>query len=184
MATEKIETKTEKQTQGQTQEQRGELVRRDPTQMSREPFQRMRDFMRDPFEAMRDLMRWDPFREIAPFTGGQGGWSPDFDVRETKDSYVFEADLPGAKKENIDISLVGNRLQVTGKRDEEQETREDTYYAYERSYGTFTRTFTLPDTADTEHISSNLSDGVLTLVVPKTAESKARKIQIGSGDKH
>ena len=178
---EKTETKTEKQ----TQEQRGELVRREPTQVvSREPYLQLRDLMRNPFEAMRDLMRWDPFREIAPLTRGGRAWSPDFEIRETKDSYVFKADLPGAKKEDIDISVVGNRLQVSGKREEEEETQDDTYYAYERSYGTFTRTFTLPDTADTEHISSKFSDGVLTLVVPKTAESKARKIQIGSGEKH
>ncbi len=176
-------TETE-QTQGEKQEQRGELVRREPKQVSREPFQRMRELMRDPFEAMRELMRWDPFREIAPLTKGGVAWSPDFEIRETKDSYVFKADLPGAKKEDIDVSLVGNRLRVSGKREEEEETEEDTYYAYERSYGSFTRTFTLPDTADTEHISTNFSNGVLTLVVPKTAESKARKIPIGSGEKH
>jgi HSP20 family protein len=143
----------------------------------------MREFARDPFQAMRELMRWDPFRSMAPFNRGERGWAPDFEVRETKDSFVFKADLPGTNKDDLDISIVGNRLQVSGKREEEEETREDTYYAYERSYGTFTRTFTLPDAADTEHISSNLKDGVLTLVVPKTTESKARKIQIGSGEK-
>lgn len=179
---EKTETKTEKK-QEETQG-RGELVRQEPTLLARDPFKRMRELMRDPFGAMRDLMRWDPFREIEPITWGAQVWSPDFEVRETKDSYVFKADLPGAKKEDIDISLVDNRLRVSGKREEEEETKDDTYYAYERSYGSFSRTFTLPDTADTEHISANLSDGVLTLVVPKTAESKARKIQISSGEKH
>lgn len=182
--TEKTETKTEnKQAQEETQG-RGELLRQEPKQVARDPFARMREFMRDPFGAMRDLMRWDPFREIEPITWGRRAWSPDFEVRETKDSYVFKADLPGAKKEDIDISLIDNRLRVSGKREEEEETKDDTYYAYERSYGSFTRTFTLPDTADTEHISANLDDGVLTLVIPKTAESKARKIQIGSGEKH
>jgi HSP20 family protein len=111
-------------------------------------------------------------------------WSPAFNVRETNDSYVFEADLPGAKKDDIEISLVGNRLQVSARRFDEQETSDDTYYAYERSCGNFTRTFTLPDSADTEHISSNFADGVLKLVIPKAEAAKPRKIQIGSGDKH
>lgn len=182
---EQTETKTEKkQAKGETQEQRGELVRQEPTQLAREPLQRMREFMRDPFRAMHELLRWDPFREIEPRTWGVRAWSPDFDVRETKDSYVFKADLPGVKKEDLDISLVGDRLRVSGKREEEEETKDDTYYAYERNYGSFTRTFTLPDTADTEHVSAKLSDGELTLVIPKTTESKARKIQIGSGEKH
>lgn len=181
---EKTETKTEKK-QEATQEQRGELLKKqEPAQLVRDPFQRMRELMRDPFGVMRDLMRWDPFRELEPLAWGERVWSPDFEVRETKDSYVFKADLPGAKKEDIDISLVDNRLRISGKREEEEETKEDTYYAYERNYGSFTRTFTLPESADTEHISANLTDGVLTLVVPKTAESKARKIQIGSGEKH
>ena len=182
---EQTETKTEKkQAKGETQERRGELVRQEPTQLSREPAQRMRELMRDPFGAMFELMCGDPFRELEPLTWGVRAWSPDFDVRETKDSYVFKADLPGVKEEDIDISLVGHRLRVSGKREEEEETKEDTYYAYERNYGSFTRTFTLPDTADTEHVSANLRDGVLTLVIPKTTEAKGRKIQISSGEKH
>lgn len=179
--------------------ERAEIVRREPSQIAREPtgrnlfardlwardpFQIMREFARNPFEMMRDLMRWDPFGEMAPITSGARRWSPDFEVRETKSSYVFKADLPGTKKEDLDISLVGNRLQVSGRRDEEEEARDDTYYAYERNYGSFTRTFTLPDTADTEHVSSELRDGVLTLVVPKKPEAQPRKIQIGTGEKH
>jgi HSP20 family protein len=191
MATNKPESQTAREQKKQegtqqqgTQQQGGELARREPTQVARGPAALMREFARDPFSVMREMMRWDPFREAAPLTWGERGWAPDFDVRETKDSYVFKADLPGTKKEDIDISLIGNRLKVSGKREDEEETRGDTYYACERSYGSFVRTFTLPDTADTEHVSSNFDDGVLTLVVPKTAESKARKIQIGSGEKH
>lgn len=186
----------QKQTEQENrQPERGELVRREPSrQLAREPFTRdlfardpfqvMREFARNPFQAMRDLMRWEPFGEMAPIVSGVRAWSPDFEVRETKDSYVFKADLPGTKKEDLDISLIGNRLQVTGRRDEEEEARDDTYYAYERSYGSFTRSFTLPDTADTEHVRSELRDGVLTLVVPKKPEAQPRRIQISSGEKH
>jgi HSP20 family protein len=165
----------EKQAQ-QSRPQSGQLVRKEPAQGARNAF--------DPLQVMREWMRWDPFREMAPLVSGDGQWSPDFDVRETKDSYVFTADVPGVKTDDLDISILGNRLQVSGKREEEEEVRDDTFYACERSYGSFMRTFTLPETADTEHITSKFSDGVLTLVVPKAAESKARKIQIGSGEKH
>jgi len=163
-------------------EPRRDLVRRDLGDLAREPFELMRELVRDPYQWFRDFMR-DPFRTMVPLRTGVRRWSPDFDVRETKDSYVFKADLPGAKKEDLDISLTGNRLEVTGKREEESETQEDTYYACERTYGSFTRSFTLPDTADTEHVSSELRDGVLTLVVPKRAGSAARKIEVRTGEK-
>jgi len=137
---------------------------------------------RDPFQMMREMMRWDPFREMVPLSF-ERAWSPSFEVRETKDSFVFKADLPGVKKEDIDVSLTGNRLQIGGKRDEEKEQKGDTYFTYERSFGSFTRCFTLPDGADTEHVKTELNEGVLTLIVPKKAESHARKIPIASGPK-
>lgn len=136
----------------------------------------------DPFRAMREMMRWDPFREMAPlFSYERAGWNPSFDVTENKDAYVFRADVPGVKKDDLEIHITGNRLQVTGKRDVEQETKNDTYYTYERQYGTFTRSFTLPDGADTEHAKCELKEGVLTLVVPKAAAAQTKKIPIGSG---
>jgi HSP20 family protein len=161
----------------------GQLVSRDTAQLARHPLQLVRELARDPFAVMRDLMRWDPFRELTPLFSGHA-WSPDFEVRETKESYIIKGDLPGTKQDDLEVSLVGNRLQISGKREEEQETKEDTYFALERGYGSFRRIFTLPDIADTEHITSDLRDGVLTLVVPKKAESKARKIPIGSREKH
>lgn len=136
----------------------------------------------DPFRAMREMLRWDPFREMAPLLAYERpGWNPSFDVTENKDGYVFRADVPGVKKDDLEIHITGNRLQVTGKRDVEQETKNDTYYTYERQYGTFTRTFTLPDGADIEHAKSELKDGVLTLVVPKAAAAQTKKIPIATG---
>lgn len=160
-----------------------QLIKRDLGEVARHPMHLMRELARDPFQALRDLMSWDPFREMVPVGRGALRWSPDFEIRETKDSYVFKADLPGTKKDDLDISLVGNRLAVTGKREEEVETKDDTYFACERTYGSFTRTFTLPDTADTEHISSELRDGVLTLVIPKKEGAQARKIDVRTGEK-
>jgi HSP20 family protein len=137
------------------------------------------------FPSMRDLLRWDPFREMAPlwnrFDRGGAEWLPSFEVRETQDSYVFKADLPGVKKEDIDVSLRGTRLQISGKRESEKENKDDTYYTYERSYGSFTRAFTLPAEIDAEHVHSELKDGVLTLAIPKKAAAQAKKIPIGTG---
>jgi HSP20 family protein len=139
--------------------------------------------VRDPFEMMREMMRWDPFREMAPFAQLDMQWQPHFDVRETKESFIFKADLPGVKKEDIKVELTGNRLQISGRREEEKEAKEDTYYTYERNYGSFSRMFTLPEGVDVEHIKTDLADGVLSLVIPKRVEAQARQIPINIGKK-
>ncbi len=141
----------------------------------------------NPLRTMREMLRWDPFREMAPMLSTMSfeglEWNPSFDVSETKDGYVFKADVPGVKKEDLEITMSGNRLQISGKRETELENKTDTIYTYERQYGTFSRSFTLPAGADVEHAKSDLKDGVLTLVVPKLAEAQAKKIPIGSGAK-
>jgi len=137
----------------------------------------------DPMRAMREMLRWDPFREMAPAFPAfdLATFNPNFDVIENNDGFIFKADLPGMKKEDIEITTMGNRLQISGKRDAEKETKNDTVYTYERQYGSFTRSFTLPDGADIEHAKSELKDGVLNLVVPKKAGAQAKKIAISSG---
>jgi HSP20 family protein len=136
----------------------------------------------DPFRAARELFRWDPFHEMAPFGFLTEGapFTPAFEVKETKESYLFKADLPGVKEADLDITRTGNRLTVSGKREAEKEERAETYYAYERSYGSFTRSFTLPEGIDGEHIRADLKDGVLTLVIPKTPEAQPKKISLKS----
>ncbi|MCE9575377.1 MAG: Hsp20/alpha crystallin family protein [Deltaproteobacteria bacterium] len=141
---------------------------------------------RDPFQAMREFMRWDPFRELtagavpALQLGGGPGWNPSFEVRENKDAFVFKADLPGVKAEDVKVTLTGHRLQIQAHRQEEKEAKDDTYYTFERAYGSCTRSFTLPDTADTEHVQSELKEGVLTLVVPKRAGAQTRTIAVST----
>jgi HSP20 family protein len=145
----------------------------------------------NPLRAMRELMQWDPFREMAPswepfrelsrmMPLGRMEWSPSFDITENKDSYTFKVDVPGVKKEDLEVSVTGNRLQISGKRDATEETKTDTVYTYERRYGSFLRSFTLPDGADLDHAKSELKDGVLTLVIPKTAAAQAKKITIST----
>lgn len=136
----------------------------------------------NPLRVMRDWLRWDPFREMAPVFPEleRLEWNPSFDVTENKDAFVFKADLPGAKKDDIEISTTGNRLQISGKREAEKETKSETIYTYERQYGSFVRSFTLPEGADLEHAKSELKDGVLTLVVPKLPGAQAKKIPIST----
>jgi HSP20 family protein len=144
----------------------------------------------NPLRAMREMLQWDPFREMAPmfqnfssFPSFEAAWNPSFEVTENKDGFLFKADVPGVKKEDIEITHTGNRLQISGKRDAEKETKSDTVYTYERQYGSFTRAFTLPEGADVEHAKTDLKDGVLTLVIPKLAAAQTKKIPISSGQK-
>jgi HSP20 family protein len=137
----------------------------------------------DPFRMMRDLLRWDPFSEMTPFAGIDRGiaFAPQFEVKETQDAYVFKADLPGVKESDLDISVTGNRLSVSGRREAEERHEGETYYAYERSYGSFTRAFTLPDGVDADHVNAELRDGVLALRVPKKPEAQPKKIELKGG---
>lgn len=132
----------------------------------------------DPFDMMPDLMRWDPFREMSrSVLGGEmAGFVPTFEVKETKDSYVFKADLPGVKESDLDISLTGNRLIISGQRQEENKDEGDTYYAYERSYGSFSRSFTLPEGTDPDHVQAELKEGVLNVALPKKPEVQSKRI--------
>lgn len=139
----------------------------------------------NPVRMMREMLRWDPFREMTPLLPSfapfeRMEWSPSFDVSENKDAYLFKVDVPGVKKEDLEITTAGNRVQISGKRDTEEEKKTDTYYTYERQYGSFTRSFTLPDGADLEHSKSELKDGVLTLVIPKKPGAQAKKIPIAA----
>jgi len=137
----------------------------------------------DPWRAMRSLLSWDPFREMATFPVFDEralGFTAAFDIKETKDAYSFKADLPGIQEKDLDVTMTGNRLTVTGKREQEKEDRTDRYYAYERTYGSFTRSFTLPDGADVEKLRASLEQGVLTITVPKKAEVQPKKIAVKS----
>jgi HSP20 family protein len=135
----------------------------------------------EPFRLMREMLGWDPFREMAPLAGANVPvFSPAFEVKETKDSFVFKADLPGVQEKDLEVTMTGNRLNVTGKRESEKEQKEDTYYTYERSYGSFNRTFTLPDQIDGAHIKAELKAGELTIVVPKTPAAVAKKIPVAA----
>jgi HSP20 family protein len=129
-------------------------------------------------------MRWDPLsegaypvfqryfqREAAPFV-------PRFEVKETKDALFIKADLPGVKSEDVDVSVHGNVLTVSGKREQENVKNDERYHMVERTFGSFTRSFTMPDDIDSKKLEAELKDGVLTLTLPKGPEAKPQKVQI------
>ena len=139
--------------------------------------------MPEPVQMIRDLLRWNPFRELAPIVHNVpvAGFVPTFEVRESSDRFIFFADLPGIVDKDVEITLAGNRLLIAGTRKIENVEENETYYANERMYGAFQRSFTLPEGVDLEHIVAELKDGVLTLVVPKLPEMKAKKIALKTG---
>lgn len=139
----------------------------------------------DPFERMRELMGFDPFEQVGRMVGGgEQTWNfvPAFEVKETKDAYIFKADLPGVKENDLDITLTGDRLTISGKRETEQQEESDRFYAYERSFGSFSRSFTLPEGVDVNSCNAEMKDGVLNLRLPKLPEVQPKRIQVGTSD--
>jgi len=137
------------------------------------------------------LSVWDPFadlnrvqREIEKnFFGPRNrpaDFAPAVDVHEDEDSLVLRAELPGVKQEDIDIQVDGNVLTLKGERRLEGDQQTRRYHRIERSYGSFVRQFQVPTNIDGTAIDAQLSDGILTLRLPKKAELKARKIEVKS----
>jgi len=136
-----------------------------------------------PFHMMRDLLGWDPFGEMFALSNvSERAFNPDVEVKETKDGYVFKADLPGLRDKDVEITINGNQITISGKREEEASQEGDRFYAYERSYGSFSRTFTLPSGANPEDVTADLKDGVLHLEVRKRPEVQGRKIPLHGGE--
>lgn len=161
--------------QQQQQEPRRPLARRGAV----DPLRLVRDFFRDPF-AMTPF-DWDlsPLREMESLLPGRT-FIPDIEVKETKDHYLFQADLPGIRDADLEVSIEGNRLTISGTRQEEEEREEGSqYHVYERSYGFFTRSFMLPEGADLDHVKAELKHGVLLIEIPKKAGMGAKQIPIG-----
>jgi HSP20 family protein len=144
--------------------------------------QRRREW--DPFQRMQELMGFDPFEEFGRLLGNRGEgmtFVPAFEVKETKDAFVFKADLPGVEEKDLDITVTGDRISVSGKRESEQREEGERFYAFERNFGSFTRSFTLPEGVNTDGIQADLENGVLTLSLPKHPETQPKRISLGKG---
>lgn len=140
------------------------------------------------------LRRWDPFEELrqemariwgmggtmfpwAPATlqrrlGRETPWAPSIDVYEKDNALIVKAELPGVKKEDVQVTLDDGDLVIRGERKAEHEVKEQDYYRMERSYGSFQRRLPLPFDVKPEQVTANFKDGVLELRIPRPAESK------------
>jgi len=134
------------------------------------------------------LVRWDPFEEMNRlhdhFLSGRGLTKQAFgvavDIREEDDAFFVDAEVPGLAAEDVHIDVEKNVLTIRGERKVEKEEIEDTYRRVERQYGSFTRSFTLPETVDADSISADLNNGALALRLPKKEAPTPRSISVNA----
>jgi HSP20 family protein len=144
------------------------------------------------------LTKWDPFKDLLSLqdrmnrlfdesvrnvkTGDEALssaiWSPAVDIYETDDEVVVKAELPEVNQKDIDIQIENNTLTLRGERKFNKETKKENFHRIERSYGTFSRSFTLPGTIDQEKISADYKDGILKISMPKREETKPKQIKV------
>ncbi|MFB3815572.1 MAG: Hsp20/alpha crystallin family protein [Terriglobales bacterium] len=152
------------------------------------------------------LTRWDPFRELTtlhdqmnrlfreaygPLTTGReeslaaGSFVPPVDVYEDEHAIVLKMEVPGIDQKDIDIRLENSVLTVRGERKFEKEKKEENFQRVERRYGSFSRSFTLPNTVDTDNVNADYENGVLKITLAKRAEAKPKqiKVNVGGGQK-
>jgi HSP20 family protein len=122
------------------------------------------------------------FGDVNDRRGNGGIWAPPVSVAETADALIFTAELPGLSEDDVSIDIENDVLTISGEKAEERtEGEERNYHVWERSYGTFRRSFTLPRAVNTSEASAEFENGILEIRLPKAAESKGRRIEIGKG---
>jgi len=143
------------------------------------------------------IVRWEPFRDLVTaqrdfdrlfreaFSSQQGetelstrSWAPPVDIYETEDAIVLKAELPGVEPKDVEVRVEDNTLFLKGERKFEKEVKEQNYHRVERSYGSFARSFSLPNSISTDKVKAEFKDGMLTLTMPKREESKPKTIKI------
>ncbi len=139
---------------------------------------------------MNTLSIWNPIHEmdelfhnrLASVLGGEGAqsvaWSPVVDIEETELNYLIRAELPGLSKKNVKVVVEDGVLTLSGERDLERKMEGKTFHHIERSHGTFTRSFTLPENAEAESVSANYKDGLLEIRVAKSEEALPKSIEV------
>lgn len=141
------------------------------------------------------LSRWDPFTELSrlqdevfktwnderPSAAQAPAFRPLVDIVEAKDAIWLKAELPGVKLDDVHIEVEKNVLTLRGERKSEEKVEKDAFYRFERRFGSFARSFVLPDTVDGAAIDAELKDGILTVKLPKKAAPQPRKIAVKAG---
>jgi HSP20 family protein len=144
------------------------------------------------------ISRWDPFRDLGLLQdrmnrmfddAGRGWradepsatttWSPAVDIYETENEIMVQAELPGVDRKDITLNLENNVLTLKGERRFEKETKQENYHRIERSYGGFSRAFSIPAIVDEEKIRADYKDGILKIALPKKELVKPKQIKIG-----
>ena len=150
---------------------------------------------------MTMITRIDPFRELATLQDrfnslfqnfaevsgkeqlAQGTFVPAVDIYEDEHSLVLKLEVPGMNEEDLNVSLENSTLTVSGERKFEKEEKEENFHRIERRYGSFTRTFRLPNTVDAEKVEAGYDKGILKITLAKRAEAKPKQIKVGNGQK-
>jgi HSP20 family protein len=146
---------------------------------------------------MQPLTRWEPLREMEDFQNrlstlfgrpirrGNGReeitlseWTPPADITEDDKEYLIKAELPEIKKEDVKITIENGMLTISGERKFEKEEKRRKYHRVERGYGTFVRSFTLPDDADGNKVKAEFKNGLLTVHLPKSEHAKPKQIEV------
>ena len=144
---------------------------------------RWNPFRDDPFFSESVLREWSPFarlarsfEDLAPARGAR--LSPAVDLTEDEKSFIVTAELPGVKKDDVTVELQDDVLTIRGEKKSEREEKKDRSHWVERTYGSFSRSFTLPPTAVGEELKASFTDGVLKVEIPKKEQAKPRQISI------
>ena len=141
------------------------------------------------------LTKWDPFRDVEDmfdryakalkWTGRPrqemmtaGDWAPRVDIAETETEFVIKAEIPEVKKEDVKISVEDGALKISGERKQEKEEKDKKFHRVERFYGSFMRSFILPDNIDESKIEATFKDGVLNVALPKTEKAKPKALEV------
>ncbi len=145
---------------------------------------------------MNTITRWEPYRGLSTLHDQMNRlfedtlyrgrsdesalttWAPAVDIYETENALVVKADLPDVNEKDLDIQVENNILTIQGERKFERDVKEDNYLRVERAYGSFSRSFSLGNTVNTEAIKAEYKDGVLTLTIPKREEAKPKQIKV------
>lgn len=130
------------------------------------------------YDRMNRLFEDELYQEPRRSGMAMSNWIPLTDIYETKESFIFKMELPGFRKDDINVEFDGNNLVLRGERKQEEELKNENCHRIERSYGTFQRSFQMPKNIDSGKISATLVDGILHLVVPKIEEAKTKAIPI------
>jgi len=150
------------------------IVKRRPLELW-EPFREMRT-LQDRVNRLFESAFGYPVRTETPLL--REGWLPPVDIHEDSNNIYLKAELPGIKKDELNIAVEGDTLTIKGEKKHESEVKEEQFHVMERTYGSFSRSFSLPTNVDSSKVRADYKDGVLTLTLPKKEESKPKKIEV------